>query len=53
MAKAYSMRVINRRIRKEGNTAVVTDLEVRKDVMEFQRGVPAIAGPFKTHTIEQ
>ena len=41
---------IIRRNRIEGNAVVVSGNEVRKGVMEFQRGVPAIAGTFKSHT---
>ena len=43
------MRVINRRIRIEGNAVVVSDNEGRNGVRKFKRGVPAIAGAFKSH----
>jgi hypothetical protein len=44
------MCVIIRRSMKEGETGTVTDNDVIKGVVEFQRGVPAIAGTFKNHT---
>lgn len=44
------MYVIIRRIMKDGNAVVVRGNEVGKGVMEFQRGVPAIAGTFNSHT---
>ena len=44
------MRVIIRRIMKEGAALVGTGKGVMKGVVEFQRGVQAIAGSFKSHT---
>lgn len=44
------MCVIIRPIMKEGNAVFVIGNELRRGVVEFQRGVQPIAGTFKRHT---
>jgi hypothetical protein len=48
--KARMMRVIICHSMREGNAVFVTGNDVIKDTVNFQRGVPAIAGTFKRHT---